>query len=107
MVGLLKIYVFAAIIYDEQFLLKSAPPHTCDNAHEYLLNRGKCSIALLNETESVLSYLAKEDTFFYSLVYDPSLKTLLADKGEIRVGPKYQADVPDMLTEGKYFMVMS
>ncbi|TFK03041.1 ras association domain-containing protein 8 [Platysternon megacephalum] len=63
--------------------------------------RGKCSVALLNETESVLSYLDKEDTFFYSLVYDPSLKTLLADKGEIRVGPRYQADVPDMLAEGE------
>uniref|UniRef100_A0A8D0LBL5 Metastasis-associated protein MTA3 n=1 Tax=Sphenodon punctatus TaxID=8508 RepID=A0A8D0LBL5_SPHPU len=63
--------------------------------------RGKCSVALLNETESVLSYLEKEDTFFYSLVYDPSLKTLLADKGEIRVGPRYQADVPDMLLEGE------
>lgn len=45
-----------------------------------------------------------QDTFFYSLVYDPSLKTLLADKGEIRVGPKYQADVPDMLVEGKYMI---
>ncbi|XP_069464575.1 metastasis-associated protein MTA3 isoform X2 [Ambystoma mexicanum] len=62
--------------------------------------RGKCSVALLNETESVLSYLDREDTFFYSLVYDPSLKTLLADKGEIRVGPRYQADVPDTILEG-------
>ncbi|XP_040849090.1 metastasis-associated protein MTA3 isoform X1 [Ochotona curzoniae] len=63
--------------------------------------RGKCSVALLNETESVLSYLEKEDTFFYSLVYDPSVKTLLADKGEIRVGPRYQADIPEMLVEGE------
>ncbi|XP_066234496.1 metastasis-associated protein MTA3 isoform X1 [Saccopteryx leptura] len=63
--------------------------------------RGKCSVALLNETESVLSYLDKEDTFFYSLVYDPSVKTLLADKGEIRVGPRYQADIPEMLSEGE------
>ncbi|CAB1311872.1 unnamed protein product [Coregonus sp. 'balchen'] len=37
---------------------------------------GKCSVALLNETEAVLSYLDKEDTFFYSLVYDPTQKTL-------------------------------
>lgn len=44
-----------------------------------------------------------QDTFFYSLVYDPSVKTLLADKGEIRVGPKYQADIPDMLPEGACF----
>uniref|UniRef100_A0A4W5K4S5 Metastasis associated 1 family, member 3 n=1 Tax=Hucho hucho TaxID=62062 RepID=A0A4W5K4S5_9TELE len=62
--------------------------------------RGKCSVALLNETEAVLSYLDKEDMFFYSLVYDPTQKTLLADKGEIRVGPRFQADVPDMLLEG-------
>lgn len=33
-------------------------------------------------------------------MYDPSVKTLLADKGEIRVGPKYQADIPDVLPEG-------
>ncbi|XP_051770497.1 metastasis-associated protein MTA3 isoform X2 [Ctenopharyngodon idella] len=63
--------------------------------------RGKCSVALLNETEAVLSYLEKEDTFFYSLVYDPTQKTLLADKGEIRVGPRFQADVPEMLQEGE------
>ncbi|KAG7492507.1 hypothetical protein MATL_G00015320 [Megalops atlanticus] len=62
--------------------------------------RGKCSVALLNETEAVLSYLEKEDAFFYSLVYDPTQKTLLADKGEIRVGPRFQADAPDMLQEG-------
>uniref|UniRef100_A0A4W3H042 Metastasis associated 1 family, member 3 n=1 Tax=Callorhinchus milii TaxID=7868 RepID=A0A4W3H042_CALMI len=63
--------------------------------------RGKCSISLLNETELVSCYLDKEDGFFYSLVYDPLQKTLLADKGEIRVGPRYQADIPDMLKEGE------
>ncbi|XP_078287344.1 metastasis-associated protein MTA1-like isoform X3 [Rhinoraja longicauda] len=61
--------------------------------------RGKCSVTLLNETEAVFSYLEKEDSFFYCLVYDPQQKTLLADKGEIRVGPRYQADIPDMLKE--------
>ncbi|XP_074662716.1 metastasis-associated protein MTA3-like isoform X3 [Tubulanus polymorphus] len=54
--------------------------------------RGKCCVTLLNETESLLSYLNKEDTFFYSLVYDPQQKTLLADKGEIRVGSKFQVE---------------
>ncbi|XP_042194236.1 metastasis-associated protein MTA1 isoform X2 [Callorhinchus milii] len=63
--------------------------------------RGKCSVTLLNETELFLSYLEREDTFFYSLVYDPQLKTLLADKGEIRVGPRYQADIIDLLKEGE------
>ncbi|XP_064623764.1 metastasis-associated protein MTA3-like isoform X3 [Lineus longissimus] len=63
--------------------------------------RGKCVVTLLNETESLISYLNKEDTFFYSLVYDPQQKTLLADKGEIRVGSRYQADITSLLKEGQ------
>ncbi|KAK0075609.1 hypothetical protein PV325_006644 [Microctonus aethiopoides] len=54
--------------------------------------RGKCCVTLLNETESLLSYLNKEDSFFYCLVFDPAQRTLLADKGEIRIGQKNQAD---------------
>uniref|UniRef100_A0A8C7Y112 Metastasis associated 1 n=1 Tax=Oryzias sinensis TaxID=183150 RepID=A0A8C7Y112_9TELE len=61
--------------------------------------RGKCCVTLLNETEALKSYLEREDAFFYSLVYDPQQKTLLADKGEIRVGNKYQADITDLLKE--------
>ncbi|KAL2098918.1 hypothetical protein ACEWY4_005398 [Coilia grayii] len=63
--------------------------------------RGKCCVTLLNETEALKSYLDREDAFFYSLVYDPQQKTLLADKGEIRVGNKYQADITDLLAEGE------
>ncbi|KAI1284942.1 Metastasis-associated protein MTA1 [Halotydeus destructor] len=59
--------------------------------------RGKCSVTLLNETESLNSYLTKEDSFFYTLVYDPQQKTLLADRGEIRVGGRFQAEVPTTL----------
>ena len=55
--------------------------------------RGKCNVTLLNETESLSSYLDKEDSFFYTLVYEPNQKTLLADRGEIRVGSRYQAEV--------------
>ncbi|XP_036145307.1 metastasis-associated protein MTA3 isoform X2 [Monomorium pharaonis] len=61
--------------------------------------RGKCCVTLLNETESLTSYLNKDDSFFYCLVFDPTARTLLADKGEIRVGNKYQAtDIPAVLT---------
>ncbi|KAI5102276.1 metastasis-associated protein MTA1 isoform X1 [Silurus meridionalis] len=63
--------------------------------------RGKCCVTLLNETETLKSYLDREDAFFYSLVYDPQQKTLLADKGEIRVGNKYQAEITDLLNEGE------
>lgn len=61
--------------------------------------RGKCSVTLFNETEALTSYLNKDDMFFYCLVFDPTQKTLLADKGEIRVGSRYQCDVPPMLRE--------
>ncbi|XP_014298733.2 metastasis-associated protein MTA3 isoform X1 [Microplitis demolitor] len=65
--------------------------------------RGKCCVTLLNETESLLSYLNKEDSFFYCLVFDPAQRTLLADKGEIRVGSRYQADsiAPVVLTQAE------
>ncbi|CAF0927096.1 unnamed protein product, partial [Didymodactylos carnosus] len=60
--------------------------------------RGKCLVTLHNETESFLSYISTDDLFFYQLVYDPQQKTLLADRGEIRVGGKYQADVPAQMS---------
>ncbi|KAG7232100.1 hypothetical protein INR49_009569 [Caranx melampygus] len=63
--------------------------------------QGKCNVTLLNETDVLAGYLEKEDCFFYSLVFDPVQKTLLADQGEIRVGSKYQAEIPDMLAEGE------
>lgn len=56
--------------------------------------RGKCTVQLLNESESLASYLEKEDTYFYTLVYDPQQKMISADRGEIRVGQRYQAEVP-------------
>ncbi|CAH1116636.1 unnamed protein product [Phaedon cochleariae] len=55
--------------------------------------RGKCSVTLFNETEALGAYLDRDDMFFYCLVFDPTQKTLLADKGEIRVGSRYQCDV--------------
>lgn len=65
--------------------------------------RGKCSVTLLNEEESLLSYLNKDDTFFYCLVFDPTQKTLLADKGEIRVGSRYQTELVPLLKEGEKY----
>lgn len=65
--------------------------------------RAKCSVTLLNEEESLLSYLNKDDTFFYCLVFDPTQKTLLADKGEIRVGSRYQTDLQPMVKDGEKY----
>ncbi|XP_067943711.1 metastasis-associated protein MTA3-like [Watersipora subatra] len=63
--------------------------------------RGKCSVTLLNETESARAYIGREHSFYYSLVYDPQVKTLLADKGEIRVGTGYQSQITALLAEGE------
>lgn len=45
--------------------------------------------------------MCTQDSFFYCLVFDPNQKTLLADKGEIRVGSRYQTDVTHILKEGE------
>ncbi|XP_023322628.1 metastasis-associated protein MTA3 [Eurytemora carolleeae] len=60
------------------------------------LIRGKCSVTLLSEVEEVSSYLNRDDAFFYSLVYDPHQKTLLADRGSIRIGSEFQAPIPPL-----------
>ena len=57
--------------------------------------RGKCSVVLLSEVETPEMYLEKEDSYFYSLVYDPTNETLLADKGSLQVGEKHQAIIPE------------
>uniref|UniRef100_A0AC34QLQ8 MTA n=1 Tax=Panagrolaimus sp. JU765 TaxID=591449 RepID=A0AC34QLQ8_9BILA len=57
--------------------------------------RGKCSVVLLSEVETPEMYLDKEDSYFYSLVYDPTNETLLADKGHLEIGEKHQAVIPE------------
>jgi metastasis-associated protein MTA len=61
--------------------------------------RGKCTVVMLSEVETCDSYLNREDSFFYSLVFDATNQTLLADKGKIEVGEKYQAEIPDILSQ--------
>lgn len=61
------------------------------------LIRGKCSVTLLSEVENAQSYLSRDDAFFYALVYDPHAKTLVADRGEIRIGSTYQATIPSVI----------
>uniref|UniRef100_A0A1I7UBA2 ELM2 domain-containing protein n=1 Tax=Caenorhabditis tropicalis TaxID=1561998 RepID=A0A1I7UBA2_9PELO len=61
------------------------------------LIRGKCRVVLLGDCEDAEAYLPNEDTFYHSLVFDPNQQTLLADKGAIRVGGKYQAEVDEWM----------
>ena len=66
-----------------------------------VIEKYSMSVSQNFKADQSLFFLFFHDTFFYSLVYDPTQKTLLADKGEIRVGPRFQADVPEMLQEGQ------
>ena len=54
-------------------------------------------MTLLSEVETPASYTGRSDAFFYSLVYDPHQKSLVADRGEIRIGSSYQATVAPLL----------
>jgi hypothetical protein len=54
---------------------------------------------MLSEVETCESYLNREDSFFYSLVFDATNQTLLADKGKIDVGEKHQAEIPEKLPQ--------
>ena len=58
--------------------------------------RGKCSVSLLHKAESLFSYIKAEDTFFYTLVYDRTNESLFEDRGEIKIGSNYQAEVPSV-----------
>ena len=62
---------------------------------------GKCSVTLLSEVETSASYTDRPDAFFYALVYDPHQKSLVADRGEIRIGSGYQATIPHVLETGE------
>jgi metastasis-associated protein MTA len=74
--------------------------------------RAKCSVLLFHsDIEKLTDYFSHDDQYYYTLTYDPYQRTIVADKGEIRVGFKYQADVPPLIgsvemdeaeTVGKY-----
>ena len=57
--------------------------------------RGKCSVLLFSDDiERYRDYVSHEDKFYYHLTYDEHQKQIVDDKGEIKVGTKYQAEVP-------------
>ena len=51
---------------------------------------------MLHKAESLFSYIKAEDTFFYTLVYDRTNESLFEDRGEIKIGSSYQAEVPSL-----------
>jgi hypothetical protein len=69
--------------------------------------RGRLKLNLfLADVNSFEEYLASavnnsDNKFFYQMTYDPGKNMISDDKVLIRVGSKFQADVPELLTNGK------
>ncbi len=56
--------------------------------------RGKCQVLHCLDIRAVKEFQPKEDTFFYTLSYNPETRRLASTQGEIRVGGSHQAKLP-------------
>ncbi|KAK4300384.1 hypothetical protein Pmani_027412 [Petrolisthes manimaculis] len=58
--------------------------------------RGLCRVDHYSDIHSVRDFNPEDNSFFYILQYDPQTKELTSiTRGEIRVGPSYQAELPE------------
>jgi hypothetical protein len=68
------------------------------------LLRGKLELNLfMPDISSFNDYLYSKckNKFFYQMTYDPNQKMLSADYRQVRIGNKFQADIPDLLINPK------
>ena len=49
------------------------------------------------KSDLIFFFVEQKDAFYYHLTYDPYQKSIVADKGEIRVGQRYQTEIPTKL----------
>ncbi|VDQ04119.1 unnamed protein product [Trichobilharzia regenti] len=47
--------------------------------------------------EPLTNYLARDEAFYYKLIYDPNLKTLQEDRGSMRIGSDHQCEIQSIL----------
>jgi metastasis-associated protein MTA len=61
--------------------------------------RGKCIVnKYSSDLDTYLNYLINEDLFYYQYTYEPTQKKIeYADRENIRVGAKYQAEIPQFM----------
>ncbi|KAK3869236.1 hypothetical protein Pcinc_025447 [Petrolisthes cinctipes] len=58
--------------------------------------RGLCRVDHYSDIHSVRDFNLEDNSFFYILEYDPQTKGLTSTaRGEIRIGPSYQAELPE------------
>lgn len=65
--------------------------------------RGKCIVNKYSpDLDTYSNYLTNEDSFYYQYTYEPTQKKIeYADRESIRVGARYQAEIPQFLGEKK------
>ncbi len=63
----------------------------------YLVNNTVSKHFFTEEILTLFNITYSKDSFFYHLTYDPYQKSLINDKGEIRVGFRYQTEIPQLL----------
>ena len=57
--------------------------------------RGKCDVGHCENIGAVREFRPKDDTFFFTLSYNPETRRLASTQGEIRVGASHQANLPE------------
>jgi len=102
-------------IYEQQYPKLSDQEKHRLNHHELYFNRpsgvdtvkatdvrGKCNVVMLNTVSDLKNdFLEKKDSFFYALVYDQNQRTIVTDRGDIRIGSGYQCEIVDKMSQEK------
>lgn len=61
--------------------------------------RGKCTVYHCQDIKAVKEFVPKENTFFFTLSYNPETRRLASTQGEIRVGASHQANLPEFVPD--------
>ena len=77
-------------------LVKSRELFISNSTDQFPVNvlRGKCGVTHCLDIITVKQFKPNDDSFFYTLSYNPETRRLASTQGEIRVGPSHQAKLP-------------
>ena len=66
------------------------------DVHPVSVLRGKCDVHHCQDTRAIRDFVPQENTFFFTLSYNPETRRLASTQGEIRVGASHQANLPEL-----------
>ena len=65
------------------------------DVHSVSVLRGKCTVYHCQDIKAVKEFEPNENTFFFTLSYNPETRRLASTQGEIRVGNSHQVSLID------------